>query len=93
MFSSLSIDYWLFKEQKDSKRLCVSTTISQNPILLNDLQPPIICRYIKLIYVSQSTNTAKAKIPIGYFFGHPYIFYDDFLPINEPNQNVFCEGE
>jgi len=86
--SSLSIDYWLFKEQKDSKRLCVSTTISQNPILLNDLQPPIICRYIKLIYVSQSTNTAKAKIPIGYFFGHPYIFYDDFLPINETNQNV-----
>jgi baculoviral IAP repeat-containing protein 6 len=86
--SSLSIDYWLVKEQKDSKRLCVSTTISQSPILLNDLQPSIICRYIKLIYVSQSTNTAKAKIPIGYFFGHPYIFHNNFSPANEANQSL-----
>ena len=77
--SSLSFDHWMFKEQKDSKRLTVSTTIGNNPLLLNDLQPPIVCRYIKLIFVSQSSNIVKAKIPIGHYFGFPYIFYNDAL--------------
>ena len=72
--SSLSIDVWLHKEQKDSKRLCVSTDISQNAILLNDLQPTPLCRYVKLIFVAYSTNIVKAKIPIGYYFGYPYVF-------------------
>ncbi len=76
--SSLSIDYWIYKEQKDSKRLCVSTSVNQAPVILNDLQPPIVCRYLKLIFVSlNATNHLKAKIPIGYYFGYPYIFYND----------------
>ena len=75
--SSLSIDYWTFKEQKDSKRLCVSTNVYQNSILLNELQPPVVCRYIKLIFVSQSANVVKAKIPIGYYFGYPQIFCNE----------------
>lgn len=75
--SSLSIDYWTYKEQKDSKRLCVSTSVNTNSVLLNDLQPPIVCRYLKLIFVSLNVNHVKAKIPIGYYFGYPYIFYND----------------
>ena len=75
--SSLSIDYWTFKELKDSKRLCVSTNVHQNSILLNELQPPVVCRYIKLIFVSQSANVVKAKIPIGYYFGYPQIFCNE----------------
>ena len=38
--SSLSIDY--------SKRLCVSTNVYQNSILLNELQTPVVCQYEKL---------------------------------------------
>jgi baculoviral IAP repeat-containing protein 6 len=73
--SSLSIDVWLHKEQKDSKRLCVSTDINQNAILLNDLQPAPLCRYVKLIFVAHSTNIVKAKIPVGYYFGYPQVFF------------------
>ena len=40
--SSISIDLWTQKEQKDSKRLCVSTDISQKAVFLNDLQPPAV---------------------------------------------------
>ena len=75
--SSLSFDYWTYKEQKDSKRLCVSTSLNTNAVLLNDLQPPIVCRYLKLIFVSLNANHVKARIPIGYYFGCPYIFYND----------------
>ena len=78
--SSLSIDVWLHKEQKDSKRLCVSTDISQNAILLNDMQPTPLCRYVKLIFVAYSTNIVKAKIPIGYYFGYPYVFSASSTP-------------
>lgn len=72
--ASLSIDVWLHKEQKDSKRICVSADINQNAVLLNDLQPAPLCRYVKLIFVAHSTNIVKAKIPVGYFFGYPHVF-------------------
>jgi len=75
--SSISIDIWLNKEQKDSKRLCMSTDIGQNALLLNDLQPPPVCRYLKLILVAHSTNTVKARIPVGYYFGYPLLFFTD----------------
>ena len=89
--SSISVDIWLNKEQKDSKRICLSTDISSQPIILNDLQPPPICRYIKLIFVAHSSNIVKARIPLGYYFGHPYIFTSETseivgLPIRTNNQ-------
>ncbi|RNA41607.1 baculoviral IAP repeat-containing 6-like isoform X15, partial [Brachionus plicatilis] len=58
----------------DSRRLCLSTDISSQAIVLNDLQPPPICRYLKLIFVAHSSNIVKARIPLGHYFGHPYIF-------------------
>ena len=75
--ASLSIDIWTHKEQKDSKRLCVSTDISENPVLLNDLQPAAVCRYVKLIVVANSNNVVKAKIPIGFYFGYPHILQSE----------------
>ena len=75
--ASLSIDMWTHKEQKDSKRLCVSTVISENPVLLNDLQPAAVCRYVKLIVVANSNNVVKAKIPIGFFFGYPHVLHSE----------------
>ena len=74
---SLSIDIWSNKDQKDSRRLCVSTDINENPIVLNDLQPAPVCRYLELIMVALSSNIIKAKIPIGFYFGYPYVFKKD----------------
>ncbi|CAF0910527.1 unnamed protein product [Brachionus calyciflorus] len=92
--SSISVDIWLNKEQKDSKRLCLSTDINTQSIVLSDLQPPPVCRYIKLIFVANSTNIVKARIPLGYYFGHPYIFTneqvlgDQNLPSKNPKQTM-----
>jgi baculoviral IAP repeat-containing protein 6 len=76
--ASISIEIWTNKDQKDSRRLCVSTDTNENPILLNDLQPAPACRHLELIMVALSSNIIKAKIPIGFYFGYPYVFkYDE----------------
>jgi baculoviral IAP repeat-containing protein 6 len=73
--SSISIDAWSQTELKDSRRICLSSNINEVPIILNDLQQPLTCRYLKLIMVAYSTNIVKAKIPIGYYFGYPLIYH------------------
>ena len=79
--ASISIDVWLLKEQKDSRRLCLSTDIGTCALTLNDLQPPAICRYVKLVLVAHTTNISKGKIPIGYFFGYPLVFITGATPL------------
>lgn len=69
--ASVSVDYWLQKEQKDSRRLLVSTSIAQHPVQLCDIQPPPVCRFVKLTFVSHSSNVVKARIPLGFYFGQP----------------------
>jgi baculoviral IAP repeat-containing protein 6 len=92
--ASISIDLWTHKEQKDSRRLCVSTDISQRAILLNDMQPPAVCRYLKLIFVAHSTNIVKAKIPLGHYFGFPLVFQNE-KPVDlvEDVTNQIYSGE
>jgi baculoviral IAP repeat-containing protein 6 len=93
--ASLSIDYWLNKEQKDSKRLILSTTITHHPIQLVDLQPPPLARYVKLIFVSHSSNVVKARIPLGYYFGQPQqldsTYYSYLKKLYEENKSHFIQ--
>lgn len=44
----LSIDIWLHREEADGERLVVATDISLRSLIINDLQPPPICRYLKV---------------------------------------------
>jgi len=48
--ASLSIDIWLKREEVDGQRLVVAADIAQKALVINDLQPPPICRYLKVTY-------------------------------------------
>lgn len=45
---SLSLDLWLKNEETDAVRLVLATDIGSKTLVLNDLQPPPICRYVKV---------------------------------------------
>lgn len=45
---SLSIDIWTKSEESDGIRLVVAGDIGNKPLVVNDLQPPPVCRYLKV---------------------------------------------
>lgn len=72
--ASLSIDVWTLGEEVDGRRLVVATDISTHSLILHDLLPPPVCRFMKITVIGRygSTN-ARAKIPLGFYYGHTYI--------------------
>ena len=46
--ASLSVDVWINNEEVDGQRLVVSTDIGHKTLVLNDLMPPPVCRYLKV---------------------------------------------
>lgn len=72
--ASISIDIWCFEEEADSVRLVVSQDIGVKSLVLSDLQPPPICRYLKITFTGRYGMTGtRCKIPMGAFFGHVVI--------------------
>lgn len=49
---SLTIDVWLFGEEIDAVRLVTASDIGTKNLLLNDLQPPPLCKYMKVKVLS-----------------------------------------
>lgn len=45
---SLSIDIWTKSEEIDGTRLIVAGDIGSKPLIVCDLQPPPVCRYLKV---------------------------------------------
>ncbi|XP_029377805.1 baculoviral IAP repeat-containing protein 6 isoform X4 [Echeneis naucrates] len=72
--ASLSMDIWTLGEEVDGRRLVVATDISTHSLILHDLLPPPVCRFMKITVIGRygSTN-ARAKIPLGFYYGHTYI--------------------
>lgn len=62
----LSVDVWLCSEEQDGQRLVVASDIATKALVLSDLQPPPICRYLK---VSMLTNAlalyATSVVPMA----------------------------
>lgn len=46
--ASLSIDVWLHNEETDGQRLVITSDISHKALVLNDLMPPPVCRFLKV---------------------------------------------
>ncbi|CAJ0938651.1 unnamed protein product [Ranitomeya imitator] len=46
--ASLSIDIWSLGEEVDGRRLVVATDISTHSLILHDLLPPPVCRFMKV---------------------------------------------
>lgn len=50
--ASLSIDIWTLGEEVDGRRLVVATDISTHSLILHDLLPPPVCRFMKVCILS-----------------------------------------
>lgn len=46
--ASLSMDIWTLGEEVDGRRLVVATDISTHSLILHDLLPPPVCRFMKV---------------------------------------------
>jgi baculoviral IAP repeat-containing protein 6 len=46
--ASLSINIWCQGEETDGQRLVVASDIGTKSLVMNDLQPPPVCRYLKV---------------------------------------------
>lgn len=47
---SLSIDIWSQGEEIDGQRLVVASDIGTKSLVMSDLQPPPVCRFLKVRY-------------------------------------------
>lgn len=75
---SLAIDIWCFDEDNDSSRLLLTGDIGSKTIVLSDMQPPPICRFVKLTITGRyGISAPRCKIPIGQFFGHVLVLDND----------------
>ena len=59
---SLSIDIWVQREEIDGQRLIVASDISMRSLVICDLQPPPVCRYLKVSPVLKSICGSFPKI-------------------------------
>lgn len=63
---SLSIDIWTKSEETDGIRLVVAGDIGNKPLVVNDLQPPPVCRYLKVTFSTIIiTFTVQKKAVFG----------------------------
>lgn len=68
--ASLSIDIWIQGEEIDGHRLVVSGDIGISSLIMNDIMPPPVCRYLKVILSME----ADVKF-CNYFCGLHYACY------------------
>lgn len=54
--ASLSIDIWTLGEEVDGRRLVVATDISTHSLILHDLIPPPVCRFMKVKYFKTANS-------------------------------------
>ncbi|XP_064603703.1 baculoviral IAP repeat-containing protein 6-like isoform X3 [Liolophura sinensis] len=72
--ASLSIDVWIQGEEVDGQRLVVASDIGMRSLIMNNIMPPPICRYLKITTIGRyGGSTTRSRIPIGTFYGHSYI--------------------
>ncbi|PAA90948.1 hypothetical protein BOX15_Mlig015912g1, partial [Macrostomum lignano] len=69
---SISVTVWNRSEEIDSLRLAVSTDIGSHPLVLTDLYPPPLCRFLKVAIIGKMAGSTpnRTRIPLGAFFGH-----------------------
>lgn len=46
--ASISLDVWTVSEESDGERLAVSSDLCTSALILSDISPPPICRFLKV---------------------------------------------
>ncbi|XP_017761383.1 PREDICTED: baculoviral IAP repeat-containing protein 6 [Eufriesea mexicana] len=82
--ASLAIDIWTKREEVDGTRLIVAGDIGNRSLVVSDLQPPPVCRYLKIIFIGRfGMSPTMCKIPLGIFYGHVMILPgEDYAELN-----------
>lgn len=76
--ASLTIDTWSFEEENDCVRLAVSQDIGVKALILSDLQPPPVCRFLRITFMGRyGMSATRCKLPMGSFYGHVVILDKD----------------
>jgi baculoviral IAP repeat-containing protein 6 (apollon) len=76
--ASLTIDTWCFDEDSDCVRLAISSDIGAKALILSDLQPPPVCRFLRLTFMGRyGMSATRCKLPMGMFYGHVVILDKD----------------
>ncbi|XP_050487172.1 baculoviral IAP repeat-containing protein 6 isoform X2 [Bombus huntii] len=90
--ASLSIDIWTKKEEVDGTRLIVAGDIGNRSLVVCDLQPPPVCRYLKIIIIGRyGMSPTMCKIPLGIFYGHMMVLPgEDYAELN--SSSVACDN-
>ncbi|XP_043255701.1 baculoviral IAP repeat-containing protein 6 [Colletes gigas] len=83
--ASLSIDIWTKSEEVDGTRLIVAGDIENKPLVVCDLQPPPVCRYLKITTIGRyGMSPTMCKIPLGMFYGHMVVLPgEDYAELND----------
>lgn len=81
---SITVDIWnrtdRSKNDSDLVRLAISTDINRRPVILHDLQPSVICRFLRLTITGrQGLSATSCKTSIGSFYGHSLILPNDLI--------------
>jgi hypothetical protein len=81
---SITVDVWNRTEgnqiDTDLVRLAVSSDINRRPVVLHDLQPPLVCRFLRLTITGrQGLSASSCKTSIGSFYGHSLILPNDLV--------------
>ncbi|OWF45700.1 baculoviral IAP repeat-containing protein 6-like isoform X2 [Mizuhopecten yessoensis] len=72
--ASLSIDVWVQGEEIDGQRFVVAGDIGSRSLIMNDIMPAPVCRYLKITTIGRyGSGSTRTKIPIGAFYGHSCI--------------------
>ncbi|KRT83410.1 hypothetical protein AMK59_4811 [Oryctes borbonicus] len=91
---SISIDLWLKNEEADGLRLVVSSDIGNRDLVLSDLQPAPLCRYMKITTVGRyGMSTTRCRIPIGSFYGHLIVLPEEIPPDQLQNVNKLSQAD
>ncbi|XP_049817886.1 baculoviral IAP repeat-containing protein 6 isoform X3 [Aethina tumida] len=79
---SICVEGWLLSEEIDEVLLVTASDIGTRHLLLNDLQPPPLVRYIRITGIGRyGMSTTRCRIPAGYFYGH-FIVLPEQVPPN-----------
>lgn len=75
---SIVIDIWMVDEDVDGCRLTTCTDIATKPLIISDLQPAPVCRYLKVTVTGKyGMSATRCKVPIGTFYGHQIVIESD----------------
>lgn len=70
----------------DFVRLATSSEINRRPLVLHDLQSPLVCRFIRLTVTGRhGLNATSCRTPAGFFYGHTHLLPNDLLPAQLPD--------